>query len=180
MLAISLASIALHTTHDRLICIPAVDCPRNDSGLCNRSSSPAVSLFKMPDRRHYDYIDNECYSKMGYFSAYYSFIFLVETVILVVISNFWQKYPNSANALARCENLVSELIKGEIVFLTGYDESIPWGCVTKQYRLRGVLGLIVALACLSFIVNNYIRRDGWTQCKLKEVDYATELEGSLF
>ena len=151
MLAISLASIALHTTQDRLICIPAVNCPRNDSGLCNRSSSPAVSLFKMPDRRHYHYIDNECYSKMGYFSAYYSFIFLVETVILVAISNFWQTYPNSANALARCEHLVSELIKGEIlmnasaydlvdrlkVFLTGYDKSITWGGVTKQYRLRG-------------------------------------------
>ena len=61
MLAITVASYALQTAQDRLICIPAIDCPRNGSALCNRSSSPLVSLFKMPDRRHYDYIDNECY-----------------------------------------------------------------------------------------------------------------------
>lgn len=193
MLAISLASLALQTAQDRLICIPAVDCA-NDSTLCNRSSSAAVHLFKMPDRRSYDYVDNECYSKMDYFSAYYSFILLVETVIFLAISNFWQKYPNSSNALARCEHLVSEFNKGEIlmeasaddlvnrlkVFSTGYDKSMPWGGVTKQYRLRGVLGFIAATACLSFNVTNYIRRDGWTQCKLKEIDYDTELKDSFF
>ena len=194
MLAISLASIALQTAQDRLICIPAVDCARNDSGLCNRSPSAAVHLFKMPDRRHYDYIDNECYKEMHWFSAYYSFIFLVETVILLAISNFWQKYPNSANALARCEHLVSEFNKGEIlmkasaddlvdrlnVFSTGYDKSMPLGGVTKQYRLRGVLGSIVASACLFYNVTNYFRRDRWTQCKLKEIDYDTELKDSFF
>ena len=194
MLAISLASVALQTTHDRLICIPAVDCSRNDSGLCNRSSSAAVHLFKMPDRRHYDYIDNECYSKMDYFSAYYSFIFLFETVILVAISNFWQKFPNSANALARCEHLVSELNKDIILknfsandrfdtlklFLTGYDKITPWGGVAKQYRLRGVLGFIISSAFICFNAAEYIRMDGWTQCKLKEIDYNTELEGSFF
>ena len=196
MLAISLASVALQTTQDRLICIPAVDCSRDDSGLCNRSSSDTVHLFKMPDRRHYDYIDNECYSMMGFFSAHYSFIFLVETVILLAISNFWQKYPNSANALARCEHLVSEFNKGEIlknasandlvdrlkVFLTGYDKSMPWGGVTKQYRLRGVLGFIAASACLYFNFASYnnIRMYGWSQCKLEKVHYATKLEGSFF
>ena len=66
------------------------------------------------------------------------------------------------------------------VFSTGYDKSMPWGGVTKQYRLRGVLGFIAATACLSFNVTNYIRRDGWTQCKLKEIDYDRELEGSFF
>ena len=148
----------------------------------------------MPDRRSYDFIDNECYSKMDYFSAYYSFILLVETVIFLAISNFWQKYPNSANALARSEHLVSEFNKGEIlmkatadnlvdrlkVFSTGYDKSMPWGGVTKQYRLRGVLGFIAASACLSFNVTNYIRRDGSTKCNLKETDYDTELKDSFF
>ena len=198
MMAISLASFALQTAQDRLICIPAVDRPSitagNDSALGTASSSPAVSLLKMPERRHYDYIDNECYTEMHWFSAYYSVIFLVQTVILLFISNFWQKYPNSGNALARCEHLVSELIKGEIlrkasaddlvdrlkVFLTGYDKSMPWGGVTKQYRLRGLLGFIVASVCFSFNATSYILRDGWTQCKLKEIDYDRELEGSFF
>ena len=60
MLAISLASLALQTAQDRLICIPAVDRPCNTTGtgsaLGNPSSSSAVCLFKMPDRRHTLYI----------------------------------------------------------------------------------------------------------------------------
>ena len=119
MLVVSLGSFGLQSTQDRLICIPAVNrapiTAGNGSALRNRSSSSVVSLFKMPDRRHYDYVDNECYAKMDRFSAYYSLIFFAETVILVVISNYWQTYPKSANAVARCEHLVSEYNKGEFL-----------------------------------------------------------------
>ena len=52
---------------------------------------------------------------MHWFSAYYSLIFLIETVILLAISNFWQKYPNSASPLARCEYLVWEYNKGDFL-----------------------------------------------------------------
>ena len=193
MLAISLASLALQTAQDRLICIPAVDCA-NNSALCNRSSSAAVHLFKMPDRRHYDYIDNECYSRMDHFSAYYSFIFLVETVILLAISNFWKKFPNSANGVARCEYLVSEYNKGEFmikdspkdllkrleVLLNDFNGEMPWGGVTKQYRYRGVLGFLGALACLIFNGISYGDRRGWNRCNLEDVDYTTEVEASFF
>jgi len=100
MLVVSVGSVCLQSSQDRLICLPAVNrspiTAGNDSALRNRSSSSVVSLFKMPDRRHYDYVDNECYEKMYWFSLYYSLIFFVETLILVVISNYWQKYPNSA------------------------------------------------------------------------------------
>ena len=113
MFAVSVASVGLQTTQDRLICIPAVNCSdfaRNDSvvrrwkGLsdvldtCNQSASLVV-LTNMSDRRQYGYVDNECYKKMHWFSAYYSIIFLAEAVILLAISNFWQKYSNSAGAL---------------------------------------------------------------------------------
>ncbi|XP_067024346.1 volume-regulated anion channel subunit LRRC8A-like [Acropora muricata] len=127
--AVSVASVGLQTTQDRLICIPAVRCSdfaRNDSVVrrwkeyrdvldtCDQSSSSVV-LTKMSDRRQYDYIDNECFKKLHWFSAYYSLIFLAETVILLAISNLWQKYSNSASALAHCENLLSEFIKGDIL-----------------------------------------------------------------
>ena len=132
MFAVSVASVGLQTTQDRMICIPAVNCSelaRNDSVVrncsklsdvldtCNRFPSLVV-LTTMPDRRQYDYVDNECYKKMHWFSAYYSLIFLVEAVILLAISNFWQKYSNSASALAHCENLLSEFIKGDILVST--------------------------------------------------------------
>ncbi|XP_067024292.1 volume-regulated anion channel subunit LRRC8C-like [Acropora muricata] len=195
MLAITVASYALQTAQDRLICIPAIDCPRNGSALCNRSSSPAVSLFKMPDRRHYDYIDNECYKDMHWFSAYYSLIFLIETVILLAISNFWQKYPNSASPLARCEYLVSEYNKGDFliqdsaekllnrlkVLLDAYNkDDIRWGGVTKQYRLRGIVAIIFTL--LFFIFNGifYGNTYGRKPCKLDDVEYTTEQQDSFF
>ena len=129
MFAVSVASVGLQTTQDRLICIPAVNCSdfaRNDSVVrrwkefrdvldtCNQSSSLVV-LTKLSDRRQYDYIDNECYGKMHLFSMYYSLFFLAEAVLLLAISNFWQKYPNSASALARCEHLLLEFTKGDIL-----------------------------------------------------------------
>ena len=127
MFAVSVASVGLQATQDRLICIPVVNCSdlaRNDSvvrrwsersrmsDICNRSPS-FVFLTTMSDRRQYDYVDNECYEKMDWFSARYSFIFLVETLILLAISNFWQKCPDCVNALAHCEHLISEFITGE-------------------------------------------------------------------
>ena len=38
---------------------------------------------------------------------------------MLAISNFWQKYSNSASALAHCENLLSEFIKGDILVSAG-------------------------------------------------------------
>ena len=128
MFSVSLTSVGLQITQDRLICIPAVNCSnfeRKDSvvrnwsefsnilDICNRSPSYVV-LTKMSDRRQYDYVDKECYKEMHCFYLYYSLIFLVEAVILLVISNFWQKYPDSANALAHCEYLVSEIMLGDL------------------------------------------------------------------
>ena len=129
MLTVSVASVGLQTTQDRLICIPAVNCSdfaSNDSVVrrwsdfsdvsdsCNQYASLLV-LTKMSDRRQYDYVDNECYGKMHLFSAYYSLFFLAEAVLLLAISNFWQKYPNSASALAHCEHLLLEFTKGDIL-----------------------------------------------------------------
>ncbi|XP_074609357.1 uncharacterized protein LOC141863622 isoform X1 [Acropora palmata] len=130
MFAVSVASVVLQATLDRLICIPAVNCSdlaRNDSVVprwserssmldtCNRSSS-FVFLTTMSDRRQYDYFDNECYEKMDWFSAHYSLIFLAETVILLAISYFWLKCPDCVNALAHCEHLLPQFITGEFSF----------------------------------------------------------------
>ena len=129
MFAVSVASVGLQATQDRLICIPVVQCSDlegNDSSrmsdICNRSPS-FVFLTKMSDRRQYDYVDNECYEEMDGFSARYSLIFLAETVILLAISNFWLKCPHCVNALAHCESLISEVIMGELSRIDGEPES---------------------------------------------------------
>ena len=88
LLAVALASVGFQTTHDRLICIPAVDCSdlaRNDPvvrkwneandvlDICNRSSSYVV-LATMPDQRQYDYVDSECSWFSSYLSNRYQFV----------------------------------------------------------------------------------------------------------
>ncbi|XP_068719291.1 volume-regulated anion channel subunit LRRC8A-like [Montipora capricornis] len=132
MLAVSVASFGLQTTKDHLICIPAVKCSsvaENNSNFGNgngssdvlkvckklslQSTSQTVVLTTMSDRRQYDYVDNECYFKMHCFARNYSLLFLAETVILLAISNFWKKYPNTRCALAHCEHLLSEFNKGQ-------------------------------------------------------------------
>ena len=129
MFAVSVASVGLQATQDRLICIPVVQCSDlegNDSSrmsdICNRSPS-FVFLTKMSDRRQYDYVDNECYEEMDWFSARYSLIFLAEAVILLAISNFWLKCPDCVNGLAHCEHLLSEYIMGEFSAVEGEPES---------------------------------------------------------
>ncbi|XP_074609979.1 uncharacterized protein LOC141864140 [Acropora palmata] len=205
MFTVSVASVGFQTTQDRLICIPAVKCSdfaRNDSVVrrwsdfsdvsdsCNQSSSLVV-LTKMSDRRQYDYVDNECYGKMHLFSAYYSLFFLAEAVLLLAISNFWQKYPNSASALAHCEHLLLEFTKGDIlvtkdeetqkhaeqkllkrleVFKECYSQKITKfnrSSVTWQYRLRGVVGIIVTMAALLFNAICFPLSTGFTQCHLE-------------
>ena len=217
MFALSVVSVVLQATLDRMICIPAVNCsdlarngsvvPRwsNRSSMldtCNRSPS-VVFLTTMSDRRQYDYVDNECYEKMDRFSSYYSLIFLAETVILQAISNFWLKCPDCANALAHCEHLLSEFITGEFsardeesallqpsekeqreklkkerelmkrlrIFQAGYSQKITkfeLSSFTWQYRLRGVVGLIVTNVFLALTVYEIYHslRTGWTQCHL--------------
>ncbi|XP_074610111.1 volume-regulated anion channel subunit LRRC8A-like [Acropora palmata] len=136
MFAVSVASVGLQATQDRLICIPVVNCSdlarkasvvrgwseqSRMSDICNRSQSFVV-LTTMSDRRQYDYVDNECYEQMDGFSARYSLIFLVETLILLAISNFWLKCPDCVNALAHCERLISEFITDEF---SAADEESP-------------------------------------------------------
>ena len=213
MLAVSAASLGIQNTQERLICIPAVNCsdfPRNDlvvrrwkgfndvSDTCNQSSSLVV-LTNMSDRRQYDYVDNECYKKMHWFSAYYSLIFLAEAIILLVISNFWHKCPDSANTLAYCEHLISGPMMKWIdtvqpreeqqkhkslqefktgLFLMGYGDEISifiLSSVTTQYRLRGVVGLCFSTVMLILNASGYFRSTEWIQCHLDgHIVFSTE------
>ena len=147
MLTVSVASVGLQTTQDRLICIPAVNCSdfaRNDSVVrrwsdfsdvsdsCSQSASLVV-LTKMSDRRQYDYVDNECYGKMHLLSGYYSLFCLAEVVLLLAISNLWQKYPKSASALAYCENLLLEFTKQDIHILS-QDILVPEDMIQEQQQ----------------------------------------------
>ncbi|XP_067023763.1 volume-regulated anion channel subunit LRRC8A-like [Acropora muricata] len=204
MFAVSVASVSLQATQDRLICIPAVNCSdlaRDDSlvrqwsklsnlsYICNRSQSFSV-FTTMPDRRQYDYVDNECYKRIHWFSAYYSLFFLGEAVILIAISNFWLKFPFTANVLDLCHHLLSEFmmtgfsdqdenaeqanglmrrLQRWLLFTEKYSQKISKlnpNSVTVQYRLRGVVGLIVTIAFFAFDVGCYSLSTEWTLCHL--------------
>ena len=214
MFAVALASVGFQTTHDRLICIPAVDCSnlaRNDPvarkwneandvlDICNRSSSYVV-LATMPDQRQYDYVDSECYKKMHWFPVYYSFIFLFMTVLFPVNSYFWQTGSKSASILAHSEHLLSEIIKGDILISAGEEKELErqkknllkrlevfkecyslesitksYNSVTRQYRQRGLAGLLNSACLATFCIVCYYLSTGWTPCDLEgHVVFSTE------
>lgn len=213
MLAVSVASFGLQTTKDNLICIPAVKCSAvaesssafgNGNGssevfkVCKKMSlKQPIVLTKMSDRRQYDYVDSECYSKMHWFTKFYSLIFFAETLILLAISNFWQKFPNTRCALAHCEHLLSEFNKGQLessssvpnyepranlldrlkVFENRYSKEVSWkacSSVTFQYRFRGALGFVFTAFFLFFNICFYMLSTSWTSCSLDGVTFVRE------
>ena len=140
MMILSLTAIGLQTTKDHLVCLPTVDCTvyernqsvRNQSvgnentsydalKVCSKLKLPrkerpsgTVVLTTMDDRRQYDYVDYKCYSQMSKFPAFFSLFFFGETLLLLIILNFWLKYTKTSCALSHFEDLLSEFNNFEI------------------------------------------------------------------
>ena len=130
MLVLSLAAIGLQTTKDGLVCLPKVDCgavfERNQSvrngnvsndvlKVCSKLKEPGnerpsgtAVLTAMEDRRQYAYVEHKCYAQLPKFIQFFSLIFFGETLLLLLISNFWLKYPKTSCILNHFEHLLSE------------------------------------------------------------------------
>ena len=120
----------------------------------------------------------------------------------MAISNFWLKFPYSANVLAICEHLFSEFLMTGFadedaepekaagyrkrynrwyLFKRQYSHEIsnlnPLS-LTMQYRLRGVVGLSVTMAFFAFDVRCYSLGTEWTPCHLD--GHAAFFTGHIF
>jgi hypothetical protein len=125
IMAIALTTIALQATEDGLICIPAIDCSdtlvKNQSSTANGSFTDKVlvcqsltpnrlkkTVLTMDDRRHYDYVDSECFQNLNWFTKFYPFLMFGEAVLLLVCDILWMILPKTTSALNNFVALANE------------------------------------------------------------------------
>ncbi|MEE6521996.1 hypothetical protein FKM82_020381 [Ascaphus truei] len=105
MLMVSFFSVTLLILMDKVVCMPMATKPTK-----NMSSSPphaGVTYLPAPedlghltnlDYQQYTYVSHVCYHKtVPWQSKYFPYLALLNTLLLLVSSNFWFKYPKTSS-----------------------------------------------------------------------------------
>lgn len=137
MLIIALSAGAMQVLQGNLICLPAAECNLNKVAHNSRNGSIPVStsvlrknrsfcqkyyawatkdsrmtvtaLTKLEDRRQYDFVDAKCGQEAVHlFASYVPFILFLQAVILVIVDNFWLKFPKTSSTMDHFVKLVLE------------------------------------------------------------------------
>ncbi|XP_065105588.1 volume-regulated anion channel subunit LRRC8C [Paramisgurnus dabryanus] len=116
MLMIGVFGCTLQVMQDKIICLPQ---RTNQTELTNPSvpltpvSSVTVRELKglktNLDIQQYSYINQMCYEKaLHWYAKYFPYLVLIHTIIFMVCSNFWFKFPGSSSKI---EHFISILGK---------------------------------------------------------------------
>ncbi|XP_055031066.1 volume-regulated anion channel subunit LRRC8C [Misgurnus anguillicaudatus] len=116
MLMIGVFGCTLQVMQDKIICLPQ---RTNQTELMNPSvpltpvSSVTVRELKglktNLDIQQYSYINQMCYEKaLHWYAKYFPYLVLIHTIIFMVCSNFWFKFPGSSSKI---EHFISILGK---------------------------------------------------------------------
>ncbi|XP_042193588.1 volume-regulated anion channel subunit LRRC8A [Callorhinchus milii] len=130
MLMIAVFGGTLQVTQDKMICLPCKwvlnkSCVEPFQKLTskpivteylNSSIPPSDTFPTLPtgikydlDRHQYNYVDAVCYeNELHWFAKYFPYLVLLHTLVFLVCSNFWFKYPRTSSKL---EHFVSILLK---------------------------------------------------------------------
>ncbi|XP_039626389.1 volume-regulated anion channel subunit LRRC8D-like [Polypterus senegalus] len=124
MLMVSIFAGTLMISKDQVVCLPQdYDTPTNASaptpGPQNETSvAPKVAPTQAPaqggrptnlDYQQYIYISHVCYQKaIPWYSRYSAYVILIHSILLMVSSNFWFKYPKTSSKI---EHFISILGK---------------------------------------------------------------------
>lgn len=112
----------LQLTLRRFICVA---CQMTQDGVCENAYTPkqtfpnaSVPKYYIPsspsgvyrlDLQQYSYIDAVCYEyQLHWFAKFFPYVVMLQTLVLVIISNFWFQYPSTS---ARLMHFVSILHK---------------------------------------------------------------------
>ncbi|XP_078075039.1 volume-regulated anion channel subunit LRRC8B-like [Mustelus asterias] len=108
MLLISLLGGTLQIAQNKMLCLPckvvinnSCKTPWESSSGTPASNTPALSGIKnLLDRQQYVYIDAVCYEKqLHWFSKFFPYLVLWQTLLFLICSNFWFKYPSTSSRL---------------------------------------------------------------------------------
>ncbi|XP_061797063.1 volume-regulated anion channel subunit LRRC8D-like isoform X2 [Nerophis lumbriciformis] len=134
MLMLALFAMTMQITKDQVACLPLLEEPRQvkDSPLIHEVATAAVSTIALGsqdskqantytnsptasgvntnlDFQQYMFINQICYHlALPWYSKYFPYLILINTIILMVSSNFWFKFPKTSSKI---EHFVSILCR---------------------------------------------------------------------
>lgn len=119
MLMIGVFGCTLQVMQDKIICLPQRTFSPNQTELMcpppstnHESAVPVRELKGLKtnlDIQQYNYINQMCYEKaLHWYAKYFPYLVLIHTVIFMVCSNFWFKFPGSSSKI---EHFISILGK---------------------------------------------------------------------
>ncbi|XP_072294815.1 volume-regulated anion channel subunit LRRC8C [Eucyclogobius newberryi] len=117
MLMIGVFGCTLQVMQDKIICLPRSTTSENSSEveLLHLQTNISTVLREMKglktnlDLQQYSFINQMCYEKaLHWYAKYFPYLVLIHTVIFMVCSNFWFKFPGSSSKI---EHFISMLGK---------------------------------------------------------------------
>ncbi|TNN72805.1 Volume-regulated anion channel subunit LRRC8C [Liparis tanakae] len=122
MLMIGVFGCTLQVMQDKIICLPlrVSSLPVNKSEVESKSLLHLQSNISAPTRemtgrktdldlQQYSFINQMCYEKaLHWYAKYFPYLVLIHTLIFMVCSNFWFKFPGSSSKI---EHFISMLSK---------------------------------------------------------------------
>ncbi|XP_020380291.2 volume-regulated anion channel subunit LRRC8B-like [Rhincodon typus] len=108
MLLISLLGGTLQIAQNKMLCLPCkvivnnnCKAPWESNTSTPANKTPVINgIRNLLDRQQYSYIDAVCYEKqLHWFSKFFPYLVLWQTLLLLICSNFWFKYPSTSSRL---------------------------------------------------------------------------------
>ena len=106
-------------------------CQKYYASATRDSRMTVIALTKLEDRRQYDFVDAQCGQEaVHWFASYLPFILFLQAVILVIVDNFWLKFPKTSSTMDHFVKLVLECFNSSGTCLDV--SNVLWGTIISE------------------------------------------------